>query len=139
MSEARRGLNVREAIGISIALMAPSMAANINPQATAGSVGRAVPLAAATLGEESRRPRRDIPRAILGTAIFGGIYFIVVTAIEVMGFGPAISAFGCAPAGAVGASRPAFAFGRDGVAPSPWVAFRSAAGRRTSRRLPWWS
>ncbi|WP_051809835.1 APC family permease [Actinoplanes subtropicus] len=43
--------------------------------------------AAATLGEESRRPRRDIPRAILGTAIFGGVYFIVVTAIEVMGFG----------------------------------------------------
>ncbi|MDH2444492.1 APC family permease [Amnibacterium sp. CER49] len=43
--------------------------------------------AAATLGEEAREPRRDIPRAILGTAIFGGVYFIVVTAIEVMGFG----------------------------------------------------
>ncbi len=28
--------------------------------------------AAATLGEETRHPRRDIPRAILGTAIFGG-------------------------------------------------------------------
>src|SRR3954471_15466689 len=41
----RRGLNIWEAIGISVALMAPSMAANINPQATAGSVGRAVPLA----------------------------------------------------------------------------------------------
>jgi amino acid transporter len=43
--------------------------------------------AAATLGEEAREPRRDIPRAILGTAVFGGVYFTVVTAIEVMGFG----------------------------------------------------
>jgi amino acid transporter len=43
--------------------------------------------AAATLGEEARQPRRDIPRAILGTAIFGGVYFTVVTAIEMMGFG----------------------------------------------------
>jgi amino acid transporter len=43
--------------------------------------------AASTLGEETARPRRDIPRAILGTAIFGGVYFIVVTAIEMMGFG----------------------------------------------------
>ncbi len=43
--------------------------------------------AASTLGEETRRPNRDIPRAILGVAIFGGIYFVVVTAVEVMGFG----------------------------------------------------
>ena len=43
--------------------------------------------AAATLGEEAQQPRRDIPRAILGVAIFGGLYFIFVTAIEVMGFG----------------------------------------------------
>ncbi|GAA5190980.1 amino acid permease [Rugosimonospora acidiphila] len=43
--------------------------------------------AAATLGEEAAHPRRDIPRAILGTAIFGGVYFVVVTAVEVMGFG----------------------------------------------------
>lgn len=41
----------------------------------------------ATLGEETAHPQRDIPRAILGTAIFGGIYFTVVTAIEMMGFG----------------------------------------------------
>ena len=40
-----RELSVWEAIGLSLALMAPSMAANINPQATAGTVGRAVPLA----------------------------------------------------------------------------------------------
>jgi amino acid transporter len=44
--------------------------------------------AAATLGEEAHNPHRDIPRAILGTAIFGGIYFTVVTAIEMMAFGP---------------------------------------------------
>jgi amino acid transporter len=256
----RRGLNIWEAIGISVALMAPSMAANINPQATAGSVGRAVPLAfalatvgvllvayafvrlcqhyhhagsvygfvGATLGAraglvagwallgtytfygvvtsvaagifgssfleeigvwthppswtpfligaialagvyvltvtpvrngtrilltEARHPRRDIPRAILGTAIFGGVYFVTVTATEMMGFGTdaagvasfaasgslfgdlgssyiggwvgdlitigaAISAFGCALACAVGASRLAFAFSRDGVGPA---------------------
>jgi amino acid transporter len=43
--------------------------------------------AASTLGEETNDPQRDIPRAILWTAIFGGIYFTVVTAIETMGFG----------------------------------------------------
>lgn len=43
--------------------------------------------ASATLGEESKRPRRDIPRAIVGTAIFGGAFFIFVTAVEVMGMG----------------------------------------------------
>ncbi|MGW2524202.1 APC family permease [Streptomyces sp. NPDC001617] len=42
---------------------------------------------AATLGEETANPRRDVPRAILGTVIFGGLFFIVVTAIQVMGFG----------------------------------------------------
>ncbi len=43
--------------------------------------------ASSTLGEETTHPTRDIPRAILGTAIFGGIYFVVVTAVEMMGFG----------------------------------------------------
>jgi amino acid transporter len=43
--------------------------------------------AASTLGEETKQPNRDIPRAILGVAIFGGIYFVVVTAVEAMGFG----------------------------------------------------
>src|SRR4051795_11741701 len=47
-----RRLSVWEAIGISLALMAPSMAANINPQGAASAVGRAVPLAfaLATIG-----------------------------------------------------------------------------------------
>jgi amino acid transporter len=43
--------------------------------------------AAATLGEEATRPTRDIPRAIFGVAVFGGVYFVVVTAVEMMGFG----------------------------------------------------
>ncbi len=43
--------------------------------------------AASTLGEETRQPRRDIPRAILGVAIFGGAYFVLVTAVEAMAFG----------------------------------------------------
>jgi amino acid transporter len=53
--------------------------------------------AAATLGEEAKNPRRDIPRAILGVAIFGGVYFIFVTAVEMMGFGTGaqgVAAFG---------------------------------------------
>ena len=36
----RRNLSIWEAIGISLALMAPSMAASINPQGTAQTVGR---------------------------------------------------------------------------------------------------
>jgi amino acid transporter len=57
--------------------------------------------AAATLGEEAREPRRDIPRAILGTAVFGGVYFTVVTAVEMMAFGPndaGVKAFVASPA-----------------------------------------
>jgi amino acid transporter len=46
--------------------------------------------ASSTLGEEAHNPTRDIPRAILGVAIFGGIYFVVVTAAEVMGFGTSV-------------------------------------------------
>jgi len=56
--------------------------------------------AAATLGEEATHPTRDIPRAILGTAIFGGIYFVIVTAVEMMGFGTGkagVSAFASSP------------------------------------------
>jgi amino acid transporter len=57
--------------------------------------------AAATLGEEAREPRRDIPRAILGTAIFGGAYFTFVTAVEMMAFKPdeaGVQAFIASPA-----------------------------------------
>ncbi|NUR08363.1 MAG: APC family permease [Nocardioidaceae bacterium] len=56
--------------------------------------------AAATLGEEAHNPRRDIPRAILGTAIFGGVYFTFVTAVETMAFstGKGMDAFVSSPA-----------------------------------------
>ena len=40
----KRSLSVWAAVGLSVALMAPSMAANINPQASALTAGRAVPL-----------------------------------------------------------------------------------------------
>jgi hypothetical protein len=64
----RRGPNIREAIGISVALMAPSMAANINPQATAGSVGRAVPLAFALPRSGVARRAGERPTAEEGLA-----------------------------------------------------------------------
>jgi amino acid transporter len=41
----------------------------------------------AALGEEAEEPRRQIPRAIIGAAIIGGIFYVVISAIEVMGFG----------------------------------------------------
>src|ERR1700730_6075453 len=40
----KRSLSVWAAVGLSVALMAPSMAANINPQASATTAGRAVAL-----------------------------------------------------------------------------------------------
>jgi len=40
----KRSLSVWQAVGLSLALMAPSMAANINPQGAIGA-GRAIPLA----------------------------------------------------------------------------------------------
>jgi amino acid transporter len=42
---------------------------------------------AATMGEEAREPRRSIPRAIFGTVLIGGVFYIFTAAIEVMGFG----------------------------------------------------
>jgi amino acid transporter len=92
--------------------------------------------AAATLGEEARNPRRDIPRAILGTAVFGGIYFVVVTAIEMMGFGTddaGVAAFASSPRSSVtwaAATSPA-----GSVTSSPW-ARRSA---RSAAAWPAWS
>jgi len=43
--------------------------------------------AAATLGEETAHPHRDIPRAILATAVLGGVFFVAVSAIAMMAFG----------------------------------------------------
>lgn len=43
--------------------------------------------AAATLGEETADPHRDIPRAIVGTAVLGGVFFVAMSAIAMMAFG----------------------------------------------------
>lgn len=43
--------------------------------------------AAAALGGEAARPRRDIPRAIVATVAIIGTFYVVISAIEVMGFG----------------------------------------------------
>lgn len=105
---------------------------------------------AATLGGEAREPRRDIPRALLAVVLFIGVFYVAVSALEVMGFGTSkaglasfsnslalpgtlgrsyvagwfgdliiagtvVSAFGCAMASCVGASRLVFSFARDGL------------------------
>lgn len=44
---------------------------------------------AATLGEETRNPRRNIPIALLFTVIASGLFFTFVAYCEVVGFGPA--------------------------------------------------
>jgi amino acid transporter len=44
---------------------------------------------AATLGEETINPRRNIPIALLGTVLGSGVFFIFVAYCEVSGFGPA--------------------------------------------------
>ncbi|WP_063775114.1 amino acid permease [Streptacidiphilus anmyonensis] len=43
--------------------------------------------AASTLGEEATDPRRSIPRAMVWTTSLGGVFFVVVTAVAMMGFG----------------------------------------------------
>jgi amino acid transporter len=43
---------------------------------------------AATLGEETRNPRRNIPIALLGTVLGSGMFFVFVAYCEVIGFGP---------------------------------------------------
>lgn len=42
---------------------------------------------AATLGEEARNPRRSVPRALFGAVIGIGLFFVVFTGVESLGFG----------------------------------------------------
>ncbi len=42
---------------------------------------------AATLGEETLDPRRNIPIALFGTVLFSGVFFVFVAFCEVAGFG----------------------------------------------------
>lgn len=41
---------------------------------------------AASLGDEAKKPLRTIPKAILGSAIFVGLFFIILSYTEVLGF-----------------------------------------------------
>lgn len=43
--------------------------------------------AAATLGEETRRPRRDIPLAMGGTVLAVGLFYLLATLAQAQGFG----------------------------------------------------
>lgn len=43
--------------------------------------------AAATLGEEARNPKRNIPRAIFGAVVGIGLFFVAFTAVQSLGFG----------------------------------------------------
>jgi amino acid transporter len=42
---------------------------------------------ATTLGEEAKNPRRTIPRAVLGTCIVIGVFYVLSSYAEVIGFG----------------------------------------------------
>lgn len=42
---------------------------------------------AASLAEETRRPRRDIPLAVMGAVAFGGIFYVVITYATSIGYG----------------------------------------------------
>jgi amino acid transporter len=47
--------------------------------------------ASAALGEETADPKRAIPRAIFGVALFGGVFYTLGTAVEMLGFGTSTS------------------------------------------------
>jgi amino acid transporter len=53
--------------------------------------------AAATLGEETVQPRRNIPRAFIGVLVFTGVFFVFCMWLQTLGFGTnaaGIKAFG---------------------------------------------
>jgi amino acid transporter len=56
--------------------------------------------AAAVFGAEAQKPRRDIPRAIVGTTVVIGVFYLVVATAAMMGFGATpkgVAAFGASP------------------------------------------
>jgi amino acid transporter len=72
--------------------------------------------AAAALGGEAAEPRRDIPKAIMATVTIIGGFYVVISAIEVMGFGTSAAGlknFAASPAllGTLGRSYVAGWFG----------------------------
>jgi amino acid transporter len=117
----------------------------------------------ATLGAESRNPRRDIPQAVLGTVLIGGLLTVLAGYIEVLGLPNGklaasaaplsslasvggvgwfswiidlcivASEFSCLLANCNGAARILFTLGRDGALPR-------AFGRASQRRgQPWFA
>lgn len=42
---------------------------------------------AATLGEETNHPRRDVPIALIGTLLISGMLFVLLSYVQVLGFG----------------------------------------------------
>jgi amino acid transporter len=56
---------------------------------------------AGSLGEESTRPRRMIPRAMAAAIAFGGVFYVACVAVQTLGFGtdaPGVRAFAASPA-----------------------------------------
>lgn len=49
---------------------------------------------ATAMGEESKNPLRNIPKAVTGSGIFSGVFFILMTLIMVMGFTGAKTSLG---------------------------------------------
>ena len=49
---------------------------------------------ATTLGEEAKHPLRNIPRAVLQSVVFSGMFFIVASYTEVLGFPPSAGSLG---------------------------------------------
>ena len=43
---------------------------------------------AAALGEETRNPRRNIPRAVYGSMLLVGVFYVIMVYAAVMGYGP---------------------------------------------------
>ncbi|MEG4486015.1 APC family permease [Microcoleus sp. D2_18a_B4] len=41
---------------------------------------------ATSLGDEAKKPLKNIPRAVMGSAVMAGLFFILMTYIEVLGF-----------------------------------------------------
>ncbi|MBD2092955.1 APC family permease [Microcoleus sp. FACHB-1515] len=41
---------------------------------------------ATTLGDEAKKPLKNIPKAVIGSAVLAGLFFVVMTYIEVLGF-----------------------------------------------------
>lgn len=72
--------------------------------------------AASVFGGEAKNPRRNIPRAIIGTTAVIGVFYVFVATAEAMGFGTSpkdVAAFGASPSlvGDLGSSYIAHWFG----------------------------